>query len=140
KDTTDVTVIGGDTVYNQARRVATGGNSLVLANAEVRVRSPVWPDRVRLAAFVDVGQVYRNQNEVFSFQALRITPGAGVRVTTPLGPVRVDVAYNGYDYESGVLKVEINNALIDYRPKYQPPLSASFFQRLTLQFAIGQAF
>ena len=140
KDTTDITVINGDTVYNQARRVATGGNSLVLANAEVRVRSPVWPDRVRLAAFVDVGQVYRNQNEIFSFQALRITPGTGVRVTTPLGPVRVDVAYNGYDYESGVLKLESNNALIDYRPNYQPPRSASFFQRLTLQFAIGQAF
>ncbi|HEY6061153.1 MAG TPA: BamA/TamA family outer membrane protein, partial [Gemmatimonadales bacterium] len=116
KDTTDITVVNGDTVYNQARRVATGGNSVVLANAEVRVRSPVWPDRVRLAAFVDVGQVYRNQNETFSFRALRITPGAGVRVTTPLGPVRVDVAYNGYDYESGVLKLESNNALIDYRP------------------------
>ncbi|HEY6109061.1 MAG TPA: BamA/TamA family outer membrane protein [Gemmatimonadales bacterium] len=140
KDTTDITVVNGDTVYNQARRVATGGNSVVLANAEVRVRSPVWPDRVRLAAFVDVGQVYRNQNETFSFRALRITPGAGVRVTTPLGPVRVDVAYNGYDYESGVLKLESNNALIDYRPNYQPPRSASFFQRLTLQFAIGQAF
>jgi outer membrane protein insertion porin family len=139
-DTTDITVINGDTVYNQARRVATGGNSLVLANAEVRVRSPVWPDRVRLAAFVDVGQVYRNQNEIFSFQALRITPGAGVRVTTPLGPVRVDVAYNGYDFESGVLKLELNNALIDYRQNYRPQRSASFFQRLTLQFAIGQAF
>ena len=140
KDTTDITVIGGDTVYNQARRVATGGNSLVLANAEVRVRSPVWPDRVRLAAFVDVGQVYRNQNEIFSFQALRITPGAGVRVTTPLGPVRVDVAYNGYDFENGVLKLQSGSTLTNYRPNYQPKRSASFFQRLTLQIAIGQAF
>lgn len=136
----DITIIKGDTIYNQARRVATGGNALVLANVEVRVRSPVWPDRVRLAAFVDVGQVYRNQNEIFSFQALRITPGAGVRFTTPLGPVRVDVAYNGYDFESGVLKLQSGNTLTDYRPNYQPQRSASFLQRLTLQFAIGQAF
>ena len=136
----DTSIINGDTVYNQARRVATGGNSLVLANAEIRVRSPVWPDRVRLAAFVDVGQVYRNQNEIFSFQALRITPGAGVRVTTPLGPVRVDVAYNGYDFENGVLKLQSGTTLTDYRPNYQPKRSASFFRRLTLQFAIGQAF
>jgi outer membrane protein assembly factor BamA len=134
------TIIDGDTVYKLARRVATGGNSLLLANAEVRVRSPVWPDRVRLAAFVDVGQVYRNQNEIFSFQALRITPGAGVRVTTPLGPVRVDVAYNGYDFESGVLKVQSGTTLTDYRPNYKPKRSASFFRHLTLQFAIGQAF
>lgn len=136
----DTSIINGDTVYNQARRVATGGNSLVLANAEIRVRSPVWPDRVRLAAFVDVGQVYRNQNEIFSFQALRITPGAGVRVTTPLGPVRVDVAYNGYDFENGVLKLQSGTTLTDFRPNYQPKRSASFFRRLTLQFAIGQPF
>jgi outer membrane protein assembly factor BamA len=136
----DTSIIDGDTVYNQARRVATGGNALVLANVEVRVRSPVWPDRVRLAAFVDVGQVYRNQNEIFSFQALRVTPGAGVRITTPLGPVRVDVAYNGYGFESGVLKLQSGTTLTDYRPNYQPKRSASFLRRLTLQFAIGQAF
>lgn len=136
----DTTIVNGDTLYNQARRVATGGNSLVLANAEVRVRSPIWPDRVRLAAFVDVGQVYRDQNEIFSFKSLRVTPGAGVRVTTPLGPVRVDVAYNGYDFESGVLKLQSGTTLTDYRPNYRPRRSASFFQRLTLQFAIGQAF
>ena len=140
KDTADITVINGDTVYNQARRVATGGNSLVLANAEVRVRSPVWPDRVRLAAFVDVGQVYREQRDVFSLHALRVTPGTGVRVTTPLGPVRVDVAYNGYDPEAGVLKLQQGGTLTDYRPNYQRKRSGSLFQRLTLQFAIGQAF
>jgi outer membrane protein insertion porin family len=135
-----ITVVDGDTLYKFARQVATGGNSLFLANAELRVRSPIWPDRLRLALFADVGQVYKDQNKIFTLQSLRVTPGAGVRVTTPLGPLRVDVAYNGYDYESGVLKVQTDSTLTDYRMNYRRRRPTTFFRRLTLQFAIGQAF
>lgn len=141
-DTTDFTVAGGDTVYNRVTTAPIGGNSLFLANAELRVPAPVFPDRLRIAAFVDVGQVYLQQNDLFTFRALRVTPGVGVRVTTPLGPIRVDVAYNGYDRESGKLKLldESAQTLTDYRPAYQPKRSGSLLKRLTLQFAIGQVF
>jgi outer membrane protein assembly factor BamA len=134
------TVTNGDTVYQDARAVPIGGNSIFVVNAEVRVPGPLWPDRLRLAAFVDVGQVYLRQNQLFTFHSMRVTPGVGVRITTPLGPVRVDVAYNGYDKESGKLKLLSNSQLTDYRPSYQEKRPTSFFRRLELQFAIGQVF
>jgi outer membrane protein assembly complex protein YaeT len=134
------TVIDGDTVYQGVTTAPTGGNSIFLANAEIRVAAPVWPDRLRLAAFVDVGQVYLRQNEIFTFRSMRVTPGVGVRFTTPLGPVRVDVAYNAYDKEPGKLKLLSGSTLTDYRPSYQPKRPATFLRRLMLQFAIGQVF
>jgi outer membrane protein assembly factor BamA len=141
-DTTNPTIENGDTIYNNVRTVATGGNSILLANAEVRVPAPVFPDRLRVAAFVDIGQVYERQNELFSLRAMRVTPGVGVRFTTPLGPVRVDVAYNGYDPESGTLlfRNDTTRVLVEFRPSYQRHRPAAFLRRLQLQLAIGQAF
>lgn len=139
---TSFTIVNGDTVYNAVTTAATGGNSIFLANAEIRVPAPVWPDRLRLAAFVDVGQVYLRQNAIFTLHSMRVTPGVGVRITTPLGPVRVDVAYNGYDPESGKLKLlnDSTGVLSDYRLIYQRKRPSAFFRRLVLQFAIGQVF
>jgi outer membrane protein assembly complex protein YaeT len=134
------TVQNGDTVYKGVRTVATGGNSIVLANVELRVPAPVFPDRLRLAAFVDIGQVYERQTELLSLRAVRVTPGVGVRITTPLGPVRVDVAYNGYDPESGTLLLQNDSVLVEFRPNYQRHRPAAILRRLQLQFAIGQAF
>jgi outer membrane protein assembly factor BamA len=141
-DTTNPRVENGDTIYNGVRTVATGGNSILLANLEVRVAAPVFPDRLRLAAFVDVGQVYERQNELFSLRAMRVTPGVGMRFTTPLGPVRVDVAYNGYDQESGTLLLQDNTTrlLSEFRASYQRRRSGNLLRRLQLQLAIGQAF
>jgi outer membrane protein insertion porin family len=135
-------IVNGDTVYTRATVAPTGGNSIFLANAEVRVPGPLWPDRLRLAAFVDVGQVYLRQNEIFTFHSMRVTPGVGVRFTTPLGPVRVDIAYDGYDPESGKLKFlnDVTGVLTDFRPNYQRRRPSSLLRRLMLQFAIGQVF
>ncbi len=141
-DPDSFTVQNGDTVYKDVRTVATGGNSIVLANVELRVPAPVFPDRLRLAAFVDVGQVYERQTEVYSFHSVRVTPGVGVRITTPLGPVRMDVAYRGYDPESGPLLLQDNTTgeLSVYRVNYQRQRPATLLRRLQLQLAIGQAF
>ena len=141
-DTTNPTIQNGDTIYNGVRTVATGGNSILLANVEVRVAAPVFPDRLRLAAFVDIGQVYERQNELFSLRSMRVTPGVGVRFTTPLGPVRVDAAYNGYDPESGTLLLQDNTTreLSEFRATYQRHRPAAILRRLQLQLAIGQAF
>ena len=35
------------------------------------------------------------------FQTYRVTPGIGVRVETPIGPLRMDVGYNSYGPPSG---------------------------------------
>jgi hypothetical protein len=38
-----------------------------------------------------------------------MTPGIGLRLQTPVGPFRLDVAYNPYRLESGPLYVNLPN-------------------------------
>ena len=133
----------GDTLYTNVRASPTGGNTLFLANAELRFPSPLWPDFVRLGLFVDVGQLYQRDEEFLNFASFRLTPGVGLRVATPLGPVRLDVAYNGYATERGVLfySDSVDN-LQEIDAAYPNTVTAprKFFDRLVLQLAVGQAF
>ena len=48
-------------VPDSVRVAATGGNTFVLGNVEIRVPSPVFSSRLRLAAFVDAGNVWQRQ-------------------------------------------------------------------------------
>jgi outer membrane protein assembly factor BamA len=138
------TTTAGDTTYRDVRTFATGGNSIFLANAELRFPSPLWPQWVRLGAFVDVGLLYERESKPISFDNIRVTPGVGVRVATPLGPVRLDVAYNGYARESGQLF--FSDIVADSLGKFREPYPSRgtvprrFVDRLVFQFAIGQAF
>jgi outer membrane protein insertion porin family len=86
---------------DSVRVAATGGNSLAVANVEIRVPSPVLSSRLRLAAFVDAGGVWQRQGNRNA--VIRVTPGIGLRVATPLGPARLDVAYNPYKLQAGTL-------------------------------------
>lgn len=85
------------------QRIApSGGNAMWVANIELRTRQG-WPGGLfRYVAFVDAGRVW-NTNDVFSVTnaVLRITPGVGVRLITPLGPFRVDIGYNPNDLDTG---------------------------------------
>lgn len=85
------------------RVVPTGGDNVVVANAELRLRSFVFPEVAQLALFVDAGQVWNRgrAGTGVNFRDIRVTPGFGVRVFTPIGPVRVDVGYNGYGRPAG---------------------------------------
>ncbi len=66
---------------------AAGGDALVEATAEARF----WVSRViQLAAFVDFGAV---RSEGARTETL-VTPGLGIGVAGPTGPLRIDVAYN----------------------------------------------
>ena len=94
---------GTDTTYRNVRASPTGGNTVFTANLELRLPSPILPDRVRLGVFVDVGQVWERGDTVTTVSGLRVTPGVGLRFVTPLGPVRLDAAYNGYPPEPGPL-------------------------------------
>src|SRR2546428_10011331 len=40
-------------------------------------------------------------HDALPIYGLRVTPGVGLRFATPLGPVRLDAAYNGYPSEPG---------------------------------------
>ena len=135
------TVVAGGKVFSGVDAAPTGGNTAFVLNAELRFPSPIFAQRMRLGLFVDVGQVWERGDEVISIQGVRVTPGAGVRFATPLGPVRVDVAYNGYPDERGPLLLQTPDSIVQIRPDY-PPIGTtkSFWQRLVLQFAVGQAF
>jgi outer membrane protein assembly complex protein YaeT len=87
---------------DSVRVAATGGNTLALANVEIRVPSPIFSSRLRFAAFVDAGGVWQRQGRNPT-TVIRVTPGVGIRVATPLGPARLDVAYNPYKLQAGTL-------------------------------------
>jgi outer membrane protein insertion porin family len=97
-----VVPVGFDTIPDSVRVAATGGNTFALGNVEIRVPSPVFSSRLRLAAFVDAGGVWQRQGPR-SERVIRVTPGAGIRIATPLGPARLDVAYNPYKLQPGTL-------------------------------------
>jgi len=149
-DTTDSTGVdhaatlrAGETVYKGVRTTPTGGNTAVVLNAELRLPSPILSRRMRLGLFVDAGQVWERGRELFSISGLRVTPGMGVRFSTPLGPVRIDAAYNGYPLERGPLLYvpPAPDPIVVIVDEY-PPLRAqkTFWQQVVVQIAVGQAF
>jgi len=133
-----------ETVFRNVQTRPTGGNTAIIANAELRLPSPILSSRMRLGIFVDAGQVWERGEEIITIRGLRVTPGAGVRFTTPLGPVRIDAAYNGYATERGPLLYQTSDTastITQIRQSY-PPVRAnkSFWQKVVVQFAVGQAF
>lgn len=166
-----VIAISGDTLYHAdpadgfRRASPTGGNTLVLANAELRLRSPFLSRLLDWVAFVDAGQVYNRGAESFTLNDLKWTPGLGMRVASPVGPLRLDVAYNAYPRRAGpaylIDQVEAatpgdpaprllrcaspGNDLPegiggDCPSTFAPAANRTFFSRLVFHFSIGQAF
>jgi outer membrane protein insertion porin family len=144
RDSIDVaaTQAAGDTVWRGVTKVPTGGNTAIILNAELRFPSPIFAQRMRLGLFVDAGQVWERGEELVTIRGMRVTPGAGVRFATPLGPVRIDAAYNGYSTERGpMLWLDSTGVVRQIRPSY-PPVRApkTFWQKVVIQVAVGQAF
>jgi len=140
--TDSIEVQGTDTTYGTPRASPTGGNTVFTANVELRVPSPIFPERVRLGLFVDVGQVWERGDTGTTVSGLRVTPGLGLRFITPLGPVRLDAAYNGYPQEPGTLYFlnKADNSITATGKTVRPGLPSGFWRRVVVQFAVGQAF
>ncbi|MGI8842636.1 MAG: BamA/OMP85 family outer membrane protein [Gemmatimonadaceae bacterium] len=165
----------GDTLYHAGpaagigRASPTGGNALLVANAELRVRSPFLPRIFDWVGFLDAGYVYNRGSENLDLGDLKWTPGIGLRVTSPVGPLRMDVAYNGYPRRAGpaylIDPIEVDdgegsgenraprllrcaspgNTLPsgiggECPSTFAPPSNRTFFSRLVFHFSIGQAF
>ncbi len=167
----------GDSLFyevNNAPRVERveplGGDNVVMGSLEFRLASPILKDYLQYALFVDAGAVWNERRAGLreEFPGLRVTPGAGVRVYTPVGPVRLDVGYNPYDRPEGAAFVlggtaggeqplycvsPGNNLPVTERgalpalqaegpcpASFAPARGRSFIRRLTFQLAIGQAF
>lgn len=131
----DTTDLGSTPIPPGALRYSPiGGNMLGVGNVEMRMPSPVLGRYLRWVAFVDAGVLWdRYENE----PRIRVTPGVGLRLVTPLGPVRLDVGYNGYPQQAGALYLSQNDAVFKIRDSYLPPGNPD---RFVFHFAVGQAF
>jgi hypothetical protein len=131
-----------DTAEMDTVLAAAGGRRIVVSTVELTMPSPFMRDRLRLAAFVDGGRVWDAANPELADPGFRITPGAGLRVATPVGPIRLDVAYNGYPQPHGPLYLIDRKGDIVGRIEtdFVPERSLSLFQRLVLHVSIGQTF
>jgi outer membrane protein assembly factor BamA len=149
------------------RSVPLGGNSLVVANIEYRIRDPfLFPNALQYTLFLDGGDVWTRSLRRLT---MKWTPGFGIRAITPVGPVQVNVGYNRYNRERGAVYYNPNvftlacaspgNA-IQYRRvddtfdngplvqvgsdecplSYDPPSRQRWYQRLTFTFSIGPDF
>jgi outer membrane protein assembly factor BamA len=67
----------------------TGGTRLIEANAEMRFPIASLFEGV---VFVDAGQAWGAEQSI-TLASMQFTPGVGVRVPSPVGPIRLDVAY-----------------------------------------------
>lgn len=124
----------------EIRGSATGGTQLFEGSLEMRFPSPWLSDLTRLAVFVDAGHVSNPGMDLSRSTGLRVTPGVGIRFLTPVGPFRLDVAYNPYQTEIGPLySVDPDNGLTLEDPAFRPE-QGGFLRRLRFQFALGQAF
>ena len=129
---------GRDIHPDQVTVAATGGNTLAVGNLELRVPSPVFSSRLRLAAYVDAGGAWQ-RGVPTSDAVIRVTPGIGIRLNTPLGPARLDVAYNPYKLQAGPLfQVDEEGALTPVPGRESYLLDRD--GRITYHFAVGQAF
>src|SRR5690606_17333871 len=132
----------------------------------LELRFPVWGSLIGGAAFVDFGRVHDGTVR-FDLSDMAFTPGLGLRYSTPIGPVRVDVAYR--PRESSAYRV-VTSQLRPFDPERDPDSArlrsgdqvldwvrledlallsprvtltdgdGSFLNRLQLHFSIGQAF
>jgi outer membrane protein insertion porin family/translocation and assembly module TamA len=79
-----------------ARRSPAGGNSLFVVNTELRIRDPFIPELLEYVPFIDAGQVWTREpgSKQLNTQRAEITPGLGIRVLSPVGPIQLNVGYN----------------------------------------------
>ena len=81
-----------------------GGQVLFLGSAEVRIPI-VW--RLMGAGFVDTGQVWARPQNVKP-RYIEVAVGPGLLITTPVGPVRADLAYRLTRYQPGQPNTVLN--------------------------------
>jgi hypothetical protein len=80
----------------QRRVVPVGGNTLFVTNVDYRLRSPFLAQLLQFNLFTDVGTVWNRSTQTNGVFRPLWTPGLGVRVFSPIGPIQVNAGYNPY--------------------------------------------
>jgi outer membrane protein insertion porin family len=119
-----------------------GGNALLFHSTEIRF--PLLGDNVNGVFFHDMGNIYKDlsslsfrfrQRDIQDFDYMVHAAGFGIRYRTPVGPIRVDLAYTfnapSYYGLKGTYEELIRGEAI---PALQGARKFNFF------FSIGQAF
>lgn len=128
-----------------------GGNAV--AEASVEYRFPLWPAQgISGAVFIDGAVIGTNQLVDLLGATAAITPGFGLRMDTPVGPVRLDLGIRPTLVEDLPVITQITNAdgstelvALNTTRRYDPlDSSGGFFKkvlnRLRLHLAIGPPF
>jgi outer membrane protein insertion porin family len=177
----DTLTVGGETFFEanpdstEGRVVPIGGNRAIVGNVELRsalIRTPVSGVYLQWALFADAGEVWNTGGDSLriNFRSVKVTPGAGIRLLTDFGPLRLDIGYNPYQLPAGAAYFNAPPTPSGAAPLYcvapsnrlpvlipadstKPAVQApgvcpptfrpprnSFFRRLTFNFSIGQAF
>ena len=128
---TTASKIRADTVQGQIRQIADrtqspdvavprGGTALFVSNLEWR-RRVSWPtNKLQIALFADAGTVFEGADQQFEWRNVRVTPGFGLRLDTPLGPFRVDLGYNPYEQVAGRALYFTGNTIPTIRLPLEP--------------------
>ena len=123
----------------------TGGDATFEASLELRARlSPTWS----VVGFLDAGQVWKDLSRL---KAPVATPGLGIRFASPVGPLRLDLAYNPTGVQDLPVVAEVGpggsglreldqHVMYDPYNEGDPSSLREFLRRLQLHLAIGQAF
>ncbi|KJJ83740.1 outer membrane protein assembly complex, YaeT protein [Candidatus Omnitrophus magneticus] len=95
---------------------ALGGEAVVLGSAEVTF--PIYQNIIKGAVFFDTGSIWKKTNDLFNsssedYSGFKHGTGIGVRVKTPIGPVKLDYGFplsdNQGDKREGQFYFSISN-------------------------------
>lgn len=82
-----------------------GGDAMLVGNAELVF--PIYEKVIKGAVFYDVGNVWKDIDDYFSLDGgLKQGAGVGVRVKTPIGPLKLDVGYPLSDNQDDKKRLE----------------------------------
>lgn len=115
-----------DSNGNFKEYIPVGGRTSFTFNAEIRQDLDGLISNFGIAAFLDGGQVWRNIQSIDG-RVIQYGAGGGFRYQSPIGPVRIDIAYklNPSDEDLSIYKGEDFGSPMD---------------RIGIHFSIGQAF
>ena len=128
---------------------AVGGQSKVVLSAELRMPFPGLGENWGTAAFLDAGQVWgaagplREAEKSFSFSDFLYGTGGGIRYRTPVGHLRLDLAFK---VNPSFRDLRAPGSVFEYkRCRNQGNTNCevhdtSFWRRMRLHLSIGQSF
>lgn len=138
----DSLATGQTNPYVGLRSSPIGSSALVLGNLEVRAPTPVFGGKLGIALFVDAAQLWASNGTGYAGGGFRVTPGLGFQISTPLGPMRLTTAYNGYGKTRGPLYRidDSTNTLIREGDYAGDGPAKTVLGRLQWHFSVGMAF